>query len=146
MTFLNFIRLSELWPKMYWIYSNYRLWTGRDRALPTVYWISGKCQGRKRIQCHRRSESIMDMDVTYNFKCLLLYWSSFLIKCFCYFCETDMDKLTSAIELAESLLKTLSEEPCQVGFFFIKMCIVIYLNHDLMLKNDLRTTFAFYKW
>lgn len=65
---LNFIRLSELWPEMYWIYSNYRLWTGRDRALPTVYWISGKRQGRKRIQCHRRSETIMDMDVTYNFQ------------------------------------------------------------------------------
>lgn len=66
---------------------------------------------------------------------------------FLLFLWTDMDKLTSAIELAESLLKTLSEEPCQVGFFFfMKMCIVIYLNHDLMLKNDLRTTFAFYKW
>lgn len=55
-----------------------------------------------------------------SFKCLLLYWSSFLIKCSYYFCETDMDKLTSAIELAESLLKTLSEEPCQVDFFFYK--------------------------
>lgn len=31
-----------------------------------------------------------------------------------------MDKLTSAIELAESLLKILSEEPCQVEFFFYK--------------------------
>lgn len=36
---------------------------------------------------------------------------------FLLFLWTDMDKLTSAIELAESLLKTLSEEPCQVGFF-----------------------------
>lgn len=146
MTFLNFIRLSELWPKMYWIYSNYRLWTGSDGALPTVYWISGKCQGRKRIQCHRRSESIKDMDVTYisqMFIAVLIFLFDYG-KCFYYFCETDMDKLTSAIELAESLLKTLSEEPCQVGFFFfIKMCIVIYLNHDLMLKNDLRTILLF---
>lgn len=68
-----------------------------------------------------------------------------MIKWFYYFCETDMDKLTSAIELAESLLKTLSEEPCQVEFFYKDMHLRLFKPYYLMLKNDLRTTFAFYE-
>lgn len=65
MIYMNFISDRAIWTKLYWIYSNYRLRTGSDGALPTVYWISRKCQGRKRIQCHRRSESITDMNGTY---------------------------------------------------------------------------------
>lgn len=46
--------------------------------------------------------------------CIDLPFDSMLL----FFCETDMDKLMSAIEMAESLLKTLSEEPCQVHVEF----------------------------